>query len=95
MANKRKIDNKLCPKCKGKLYISVVVGYSYECRKCNENFYEFEVWDCDKDFANGLKGASFWINDVIDNSETITKKDRDKLYEIRDFIDELSYKLKD
>lgn len=33
----------LCPKCKGKLNISKVKGYDYECNKCDEDFYKFEV----------------------------------------------------
>lgn len=42
---------KKCPKCGNLLHPSDVVGYTYVCYQCDENFYEIET--IDKDDKNG------------------------------------------
>lgn len=37
------LTNCSCPKCKKPLYLSDVVGYSFVCKNCDENFYSLEV----------------------------------------------------
>ena len=37
------LTNCCCPKCKKPLYLSDVVGYSFVCKNCDENFYSLEV----------------------------------------------------
>lgn len=34
-----------CPGCNKRLYISDLVNYSYVCKSCDENFYNFETND--------------------------------------------------
>lgn len=65
--------NAKCPDCSSNLYVSDLIDYSYLCKKCDENFYDFEVpdevWYLKNDNKYNL------------NSEKIQKVDRNVISE--------------
>ena len=60
--------NEKCPDCNSNLYVSDLIDYSYLCKKCDENFYAFEV----PDMAWYLKNE----NKHVLNSKKIQKVDK-------------------
>lgn len=65
--------NTKCPHCDEHLYISDLIDYSYLCKNCDENFYDFEV-----------SSKAWYLNDKIRydlNSEKIKKVDRSLISE--------------
>ena len=65
--------NAKCPDCSSNLYVSDLIDYSYLCKKCDENFYDFEL----PDEAWYLKND----NKYNLNSEKIQKVDRNVISE--------------
>ena len=39
----KRIETALCPYCMKPLFMSEVLGYTYQCPACEEDFYEFEA----------------------------------------------------
>lgn len=73
-------SNIKCPDCSSNLYVSDLIDYSYLCKKCDENFYDFEV-----------HGEAWYLKDDNKynlNSEKIQKVDRNVINEYISCYDE-------
>lgn len=59
-------SNVKCPDCNSNLYVSDLIDYSYLCKNCDENFYDFE-----------LPNRAWYLNDKLPNSTNIEMVDKE------------------
>ena len=66
----------MCPRCGKELYTSDVLGYSFVCELCDENFYTIEIKNCSADFWNNItqEANQLWKNYYPCNNKRLERK---------------------